>query len=234
MRTAVHISHETAKKIGGIGAVLNGMCTTDAYKGYFEKTLFYGPLFGNRTDAAANMAETGELLFSSSNGHGAREYGGLFDKVVEKYNTDIVFGKRSLVDDFDTSKKNAVDVVLVGITAMRQPEVAKFKYRLWEKFGIQSDLYRNDSDYDQYVRIAIPLLEIVEGLYGTGAQEYVEHGVSGYLAQDADEMARYIPDALRLDPAAVRRSVLDRGLTCASQAMLMEYLLEVVRQGERW
>ena len=34
-RIAVHITHESAKKIGGIGAVLNGLCTTDNYKKLF-------------------------------------------------------------------------------------------------------------------------------------------------------------------------------------------------------
>ena len=45
MKIAVHITHESARKIGGIGSVLSGVCNLEQYKGFYDKTVFYGPLF---------------------------------------------------------------------------------------------------------------------------------------------------------------------------------------------
>ena len=70
--------------------------------------------------------------------------------------------------------------------------------------------------------------------YGTGAQEYVEDGVGGFVVRNREEMAARVPDALALDPARVRASVLERGYTCARQAAQLEALLMRVVQGERW
>jgi len=70
--------------------------------------------------------------------------------------------------------------------------------------------------------------------YGTGAQEYVEDGVGGFVVRNKEEMAARVPDAMKLDPVCVRASVLDRGYTCARQAEQIEALLERVVRGERW
>jgi glycosyltransferase involved in cell wall biosynthesis len=47
-----------------------------------------------------------------------------------------------------------------------------------------------------------PVLAFPEG----AAPEVVEHGISGYLVRDEDEMAAMVDDAARLDPLQVRRS----------------------------
>ena len=172
MKTAVHITHESMKKIGGIGTVLNGVCTTKAYKNFFDRTVFYGPLFGTSIDVLVDLEKTGEVLFSSADGHDKGNYGELFNGIRQKYGIDIIYGRRRLVDEFDEVKKNVADVFLIGTSAMNQVEVSKFKFILWEKFGIQSDLYPNDCDYEQYLRIAIPFLEILNKVYGTKVDYY--------------------------------------------------------------
>jgi glycosyltransferase involved in cell wall biosynthesis len=47
-----------------------------------------------------------------------------------------------------------------------------------------------------------PVLAFPEG----AAPEVVEHGVSGFLVEDEDEMAAMVPEAGRMDPLQVRRS----------------------------
>jgi len=172
MKIAVHITHESVKKIGGIGAVLQGLCTTQAYQGFFDKTLFYGPLFKGGGDILSDFTEAGEILFSSSNGKDRGDYGKLFHEIMQKYAIDILYGKRELVNEFDPNKRASVDVVLVETRTMNPVELAKFKYRLWEKFAIQSDLYPYDWDYEQYLRIAVPFMEILERLYGADGEYY--------------------------------------------------------------
>jgi len=42
---AVHITHESTEKMGGIGAVIEGLTTTADYHRTFSKTIIIGPLF---------------------------------------------------------------------------------------------------------------------------------------------------------------------------------------------
>lgn len=172
MKIATHITHESMKKIGGIGAVLNGLCTTEAYKNFFAKTILYGPLFDSGVGDFPNFGGEGEILFSTPNSHDTNNYRKLFEGIIKQYSIDIVYGKRRLISEFDSRKENAVDILLIGTRRMNEVEVAKFKYRLWEKFGIQSDLYSGNWDYEQYLRLAVPFLEILEKLYGKETEYY--------------------------------------------------------------
>lgn len=167
MRVAVHITHEAARKIGGIGAVINGLCNSRAYHDFFQTTLLYGPLFTLTGDSSSHLGKKGNVLFSTRNGLDRANYTGLFRDIIEKYDVDIVYGKRDVTEQLNQDRKTTVDVILLGIHNMNQVEVINFKYRLWQDFGIRSDLYSGNWDYEQYVRIAIPLLEILERLYGS-------------------------------------------------------------------
>ncbi len=133
MKIAVHITHEAMKKIGGIGAVLNGVCTTKAYKSFFGKTVLYGPLFGSKGDIYASFGNGGELLFSSVDGYDKDNYGEVFNPIKQKYNIDIVYGRRILFDEFENTKKDEVDVFLVGTASMNQDEVNKVQVQAMGK-----------------------------------------------------------------------------------------------------
>ncbi len=172
MKIAVHITHESVKKIGGIGAVLSGVCNIEAYKKFYDKTVFYGPLFDLPEDTFSHLGTSLERFFSSHDGYDAGNYAKMFGEIIKKHNVDIVYGKRKLVSEFDITKSTDVDVINVGINRMSHKEVGKFKYALWKSFGINSHLYEKDWDYEQYLRIAIPFLEILEKLYGGDAQYY--------------------------------------------------------------
>lgn len=172
MKIAVHITHESARKIGGIGSVLSGVCNLERYKGFYDKTVFYGPLFDLPTDTFSHLGKSGTLLFSNHNGYDSGDYKELFGEIIDKYNIDIVYGKRLLVSEFDISKNAEVEVLNVGINKMDHSKIENFKYLLWKDFGIKSHLYEDDWDYEQYLRIAIPFLEILAKLYGNEAEFY--------------------------------------------------------------
>ena len=40
----VHVTHEAVEKIGGIGAVIAGLMTADAYQEKVSRTILLGPL----------------------------------------------------------------------------------------------------------------------------------------------------------------------------------------------
>lgn len=164
MKIGIHITHEAVHKIGGIGSVIDGLCTADNYKSYFEKTLLYSPLFSYSGDVFSRLGKGGEVLYSNHDSYDAGRYHDLFMELISKYHIDIVYGRRTLVNEFNINKINSVDALLVGVSSMRMDQVDLFKHRLWEKYGIESDRY-SDWDYEQYLRIAVPYMEVLGILY---------------------------------------------------------------------
>jgi glycosyltransferase involved in cell wall biosynthesis len=163
-KIGIHITHEAVQKIGGIGSVINGLCTADRYKSFFEKTVLYGPLFSTGGDVSGRLGKGGEVLYSNHDNFDAGRYHTLFCALLVKYSIDIVYGRRTLVNEFNVNKKNVVEVILVNIDRMNLERVNAFKYALWERFAIESDRY-NDWDYEQYVRIGALYPDILGLLY---------------------------------------------------------------------
>lgn len=164
MKIGVHITHEAVQKIGGIGSVINGLCTADSYKGFFDRTLLFGPLFAYSGDVFSRLGKGGEVLYSNLDNYDSADYHDIFLELISKYHIDIVYGRRTLVNEFNINKKNSVDTLLIGINRMNTKEVNLFKHRIWEAFGIESDRFP-DWDYEQYLRIAIPYPALLRLLY---------------------------------------------------------------------
>ncbi len=68
MRTLVHVTHEAVQKIGGIGAVLQGVFTSRNYNEAFERTILLGPLFTTEGAAEDRLGSAGEVIYSSLDG----------------------------------------------------------------------------------------------------------------------------------------------------------------------
>ncbi|MEM0220195.1 MAG: hypothetical protein QW213_07690, partial [Thermoproteota archaeon] len=165
MKVAVHITHEALYKVGGIGEVINNLCTTSSYLSFFDKSLLYGPLFEYLGSPSTRLGHDGIVLYSSKDHYDTGRFSELFKPVLEKYNLDLVYGKRKIVNELDPKRSSTVEVLLVDITHIKKEVVDFQKYLFWEKFGISSDLYEKDWDYEQYFRISIPFFELINLLY---------------------------------------------------------------------
>lgn len=170
MKVAVHVTHETVKKIGGIGAVINGMCSSSSYRNFFEKTLLYGPVFGDPMEAVREIERRGKVILSTL-GRGRRDE--RIEMIARKYNADVIFGKKVLFDEISEEEGGEIDVLVLSVQKMNLHEVARFKFVLWEKFGISSDLYESNWDYEQYLRIGVPFCELLKALYGEESEFWI-------------------------------------------------------------
>ncbi len=171
MRIAVHVTHEAVQKIGGIGSVIAGLCTEETYKSFFDTTVLYGPLFSPSADVRSRLGRGAEVLYSSTDSYDQNEFHGRFLPLIEEHHINIVYGKRTLASEFNSTRQNTIDVVLVDITKMKAESIGVFKYSLWEQFALQSEQFP-DWDYEQYVRIAVPYLDILACLYHQSATIY--------------------------------------------------------------
>ncbi len=186
MKIAIHVTHEALYKVGGIGEVINQLCTSPSYLSIFNKTLLYGPLFEYIGSANTRLGKDGTVFYSSKDNYDTGEFSKIFKPILEKYNIDIVYGKRKIVNELNPNKTSNVDVLLVDITHINKDILNYIKYLFWEHFGLPSDRYEYDWDYEQYFRIGVPYYELITALYSPNnkfvhfAHEYM--GIPSLLA----------------------------------------------------
>ncbi|HEY52198.1 MAG TPA: hypothetical protein G4N94_01940 [Caldilineae bacterium] len=150
----VHITHEAGVKVGGIGAVLNGLLGAEAYNKAVERTIVVGPL---------NVENPGEMerLFDPKNDLRLRyaaplsidtlppELSERFQAIERVYNVQIYYGKRPFRGVFH-------EVLLINVAAIAEPTLNDFKYYLWDKFGLNCDRYEYDPEFRRFVNLAEP------------------------------------------------------------------------------
>ncbi|MBN2456947.1 MAG: hypothetical protein JXB29_10525, partial [Sedimentisphaerales bacterium] len=170
-RTIVHVTHEAAGKVGGIGAVLQGLFTCKSYLESVNRSLVIGPLFTTDGSVLDRLGEDGEVLYSSVDGLIKSGYASAFKKIESFYNAGIVYGRRTFTNK-QTGIASSPEVVLVDVRNMDTGPVDEFKRRLFEEFGVRSDLYEHLWEYEQYVRMAPVAIEILKAI-GVGKNSTV-------------------------------------------------------------
>ena len=161
--TAVHVTHETVGKVGGIGAVLHGLFTCRSYLDQIRRSIIIGPLFSTEGPVSKRLGDDGEVLYSSVDGLVNTGYAAAFRRVEERFNAAVVYGRRTFVDE-NTGIKNSPEVLLIDVRGMHPEPVNRFKKQLYERFGIRSDSYEHLWEYEQYVRLAPAALEALRSL----------------------------------------------------------------------
>ncbi len=161
--TAVHVTHETVGKVGGIGAVLQGFFTCKSYLDAIDRSILIGPLFTTEGSVSERLGENSEVLYSSIDGFVNTGYAPAFCKIEKYFNAGIIYGRRTFVDK-QTGIKSSPEVVLVDVRYMDKWVLNEFKGRLFEKFGIQSHLHEHLWEYEQYVRLAPVAIAVLKAL----------------------------------------------------------------------
>jgi len=151
--TLVHVTHEAVGKIGGIGAVLQGLFTSNSYLDAVERSILVGPLFSTEGDVSQRIGDHGEVIYSSVDGLVKTGYDAAFQKIEQLYGVGIVYGRRTFVDQH-SGVKGTPEVLLIDVRHTKKKVIDEFKRRLYEEFGIQSHLFEDLWEYEQYVRLA--------------------------------------------------------------------------------
>ncbi len=158
MKTVVHVTHEAVQKIGGIGAVLHGLLTSKNYAQAIDRDILVGPLFDTHGPAESRLGDGGEVLYSSMDGIVRHPLAAAFSEVERRYHVSIVYGRKVFFDKF-TGVKSHPEVLLFSVGHYDDSRMANFKFRLFERFGIESNQYEHIWDFEQYCRIAEPAID---------------------------------------------------------------------------
>lgn len=161
MTTVVHVTHEAVHKVGGIGAVLTGLITAGSYRRAVERTILVGPLL--RRPGSEALGPEGILLHDSRNGVRSDAAGEALSKVEARRGVRILYGRRRL-----RCPDGAVEpeVLLVDVESGAPNGLDRFKHQLYQAFGLASDRYEEEWEYELYVRLAEPAYEAVLALLG--------------------------------------------------------------------
>ncbi len=170
-RTFVHVTHEAARKIGGIGAVLAGFFTSKKYLEKIDRSLVVGPLF-DTSKGIDERLEDGKVLYSSIDGCYESEYNSLFQKIENIFDTRIVYGVREFCDHGTGVKSNA-EVILFDVRSMNENLVNLLKGEMFRNFGICSDRYEDIWEFEQYVRLAPAAVATLKEMGAMNGNSYV-------------------------------------------------------------
>jgi hypothetical protein len=161
--TAVHVTHETVGKVGGIGAVLQGFFTSKPYLDSIDRSILVGPLFTTEGSVSERLGDDGEVLYSSIDGLLNSVHAPAFRRIEQYYNVGIVYGRRLFVDEH-TGIKSSPEVVLIDVRFINRAVINDFKRRLFEDFGVQSHLHEHLWEFEQYIRLAPVAIDVLKAI----------------------------------------------------------------------
>jgi hypothetical protein len=173
MPTVVHVTHEAIQKIGGIGAVLHGLLTSKTYLDRAPRNILVGPFWPGDQRGESRLGPAGEVLYSSLDHLYRTPLANRLREIEQTYDVGIVYGRRKFLDK-ETGVARLPEVVLIDVSRFDRQKLDKFKFEIWDQFGIECSRYENVWDFEQYVRLAPPAIEILLAL---GAGNEIEPAV---------------------------------------------------------
>ncbi len=157
--TVVHVTHEATEKLGGIGAVLEGLIANQTYQRAVGRSILVAPLFKREpgVDPLDRLGEGATKVHYSSIDHiDAVGFGAVLRPIEWAFGTPLVYGRRTLAMEVDHGATGEAEVLLVDVSNPDLRRLAEFKHALYEKFGIHAHRYERSWDFEEYCRLAWP------------------------------------------------------------------------------
>src|SRR5258706_15989472 len=138
MQTAVHVTHEAIQKIGGIGAVLQGLFTSKVYLSGIHRNILVGPYWPTDAIGEQRLGSTGEVLYSSIDNIFRTPLTNRFREIEQHYNVSMIYGRRRYLDKA-TGGISTPEVVLIDVSRFVKNKIDHFKAacyrRCWLVWG---------------------------------------------------------------------------------------------------
>ena len=167
MVTLVHVTHEAREKMGGIGAVLEGLLTSRAYQQTVGRTLLLGcgcvPLSEASQTVEHVLYQTG-VPPAQADAPGPN-LAAAFRTIETTFGIRLLYGYRRIPCPLRL-RRSRVELLVLDVRNATPDPVNRLKHDLWEAYGLQSDRYQADWGYEEWVRMAGPALEALKVLVG--------------------------------------------------------------------
>ena len=162
----IHVTHEGWEQMGGIGTVLQGLITSQAFRKKVARNILVGPLpYADRwvSDAKHRLGEHAvRCIYSGMDNHDPDGFGAKLRPIEWAFGVKIVYGIRTFDTPGQTTSHNGdrdqveAELLLIDVADPNKERLGAFKFMLHEKFGIGSTLYERGWDYEEWVRLAEP------------------------------------------------------------------------------
>ncbi|MBL7140044.1 MAG: hypothetical protein ISS74_03965 [Planctomycetes bacterium] len=165
MYTLVHVTHEAQEKMGGIGAVLEGLLTARAYQAAVERTILLGC---GQVPPETLPATVEEVLYQTGGPAGEGVADGLaaaFRHIEATYGVRLLHARRRVPCPL-RQRRSRVELLLFDVSDALPEPINRTKADLWASYGLESDRFEHDWGYEEWVRLAAPALAAVEALVG--------------------------------------------------------------------
>ncbi len=158
----VHASHEAGVKLGGIGAVLDGLLSSPAYLATVERTLLVGPVnVHNHGEMDRLLAPSNHLtiVYSSIHGinHAPEPLLAALRGIEQRMHVRLLYGKRR----FGSAEH---EVILVDTLEIAPDVVKQFKYHVWNRWNLDSARYESQWEFSYFMDSAEPLFAALEAV----------------------------------------------------------------------
>ena len=163
MQTVVHVTHEAIQKIGGIGAVLQGLLTSKTYLHHATRNILVGAFWPGEDRGEHRLGPMGEVLYSSLDSLYRSPLAARFREIEQAYGVGIVYGRRKFVEK-ETGVVCTPEILLIDVARFDAEKIGLFKFRLWEKFAVESSKYDYIWDFEQWMRLAEPAIAALHAL----------------------------------------------------------------------
>jgi hypothetical protein len=164
------VTHEAVEKIGGIGAVIAGLMTADAYARKVTRTILLGPLLQTDRPVNRRLGEGGNVIYSSLDAIHTPPWRDKFRPIEKTYDVGIIYGTRKISDPCGGHVAKA-EVLLIDVFHSNKDRLNLFKGELFSKFAVPSHEFQNVWEYEQYVRLAEPGFEALKVIGANGGED---------------------------------------------------------------
>jgi hypothetical protein len=158
----VHATHEAGLKLGGIGAVLDGLLNTPSYAAAVQRTIVAGPINTwnpvemERLTSPANQLT---IIFSSIHGidQAPNELSQRLRDIEEQMRVRFLYGRR-----FFGGTEH--EVLLVDAGGIAGEVINSYKFHLWQHWGLPASRHETSWEFSFYLNAGEPLYAAIEAI----------------------------------------------------------------------
>lgn len=160
----VHATHEAGVKLGGIGAVLDGLLSSQAYNAAVGRTILAGPVNTWNPVEMERLTAPGNglrIIYSSIHGiyEAPEEIALALRGIEDGMHVRLLYGTR-------TFGAHRHEVLLVDAGGIAGEVINGYKYYLWQRWGLACSQHEGNWEFSFYLNAGEPLYAAIEAVTG--------------------------------------------------------------------
>ena len=160
----VHATQEAGVKLGGIGAVLDGLLGSPSYNEHVSRSILVGPLNTFNDLEKERLVSPGNRLrtiYSTIPGlewnDAPRDVATALGEIEQRMNVHFLYGVRGF-------GRYEHEVILVDAGAIAGETINSYKFYLWQRWGLPCTQHQSNWEFSFFLNAGEPLFAAVEAV----------------------------------------------------------------------